>query len=281
MSLKAAALDAIRFTDEQCDALFAAILVDDSVDPHTELPVTIPLDYTERQLTECFCLCRQLWKTGVDQAELIDLMRKLARDRDLSPDDRLRFKHARAKYKHLRFAYALYDAKHRYPVVMNWVTTAMGHLQDAFKNGHAAAVWRQATLSRFFLTPAPHHLLMREVDSFTPSDGADFRRYVERQIGILRSVLDRPTVTGEQFHATRKIISRQVAFYGNLQTLWPSTDSYGILRSLAAINGLMGGMHDELVERRIAGTQDYRREQFALPEEIAQRLTALVMRYPR
>ena len=51
-------------------------------------------------------------------------------------------------------------------------------------------------------------------------------------------------------------------------------------RSLAAINGLMGTMHDALIEQRIAGTRDYHREPFALPDEIRRRLTMLAERYP-
>jgi hypothetical protein len=279
-TLDARALDAKRFSDAQCEALFEAVLIDDVLDPVTDLPDRITLDHDEEQLLDCFRICRQLWKTGVDHAELVELNRLLGRDHDLSPADRLRFKYTRAKFKHLRFAYALYGAKHRYPVILDWMTTAMGHLQDAFKNGEARAVKREVALAHAFLSRLPQALLTREIDNFAPTDTASFRRYVERQVVTLRGVLAKEQVTGHEFHATRKIISRQVSFYDSLRTIAPTEQSFRMSRALAAINGLMGDMHDTLIERRIAGTQDYHKEGFALPVEISGRLKALVERYP-
>lgn len=269
------------FTDEQCDALFAAVLVDDVVDAHTELPDVIDLDFSERQLSDCFVLCRQLWKRGVQRDALLALAVKLWRDRDLCPEDRLAFKYARAKFKHLRFAFALYDARHRYPRMLDWMTTAMGHLQDAFKNQRRAAVAREAALSRLFLAAGPQRLLANEIDRFTPSTTTEFRSYILKQVVRLRGMLSEDAVTGAQFHATRKIISRQVSFYDSLRTIEPSRQAFLMSRSLAAINGLMGEMHDELVEQRIAGTRDYHREPFPLPDEIRLRLANLVSRYPQ
>lgn len=281
MILDAQALDRLRFSGAQRDALFAAILIDDEVDPHTELPDAILLDYKESQLVDCFALSRDLWKTGVDQAELTEIVRTLKRDGDLGAEDRLRFKHIRAKFKHLRFAYALYDTHHRYPMMLNWITTAMGHLQDAMKNGRPGAISREAALSRFFLTGAPQYFLAREINRFSPSSGAGFRHYVETQVETLREVLAKPAVTGREFHETRKIVSRQVSFYNSLLALERSAEVFMITRAMSAINGLMGRMHDELVERRVAGAQDYHRESFALPGEIRHRLTTLVARYAR
>jgi hypothetical protein len=273
------ALDQRRFTDDQCDALFEAILVDDVVDPHTELPPTIRLDYHEDLLADCFRLSRQLWKTSVSHGALVELFHKLMRDRTLTPEDQLRFKHARAKLKNLRFAHALYDERHRYPVMMNWVTTAMGHLQDAFKNKQSSAVARQVMLSRFFLTALPQRVLTHEIDHLVPTSSAGFRHYTELQVARLRAVLAKEAVTGHEFHETRKIISRQVAFYNSLVTIAPSREDYMVSRSLIAINGLMGSMHDDLIEHRIAGTSDYYRDRFVLPEEIRQRLQTLVTRF--
>ncbi len=268
-----------RFTQAECDALFAAVLIDDEVDAHTDLPAVIRLDYDEQQLADCFAICRQLWQTGVDTEALQVLTGKLWRDRDLDAEDRLAFKYARAKFKHLRFAYALYDRRHRYPPILDWMTTALGHLQDAFKNGRAGAVAREAALCRLFLAAGPQRLLRRELDRFAPSDGASFRRYTLEQMGMVQAILARDTVTGAQFHATRKIFSRQVSFYDSLRTIEPTLEAYRMSRSLAAINGLMGEMHDELIAQKIAGTRDYHREPFPLPEEIRQRLRELAARY--
>ena len=279
MKGEARALHARRFTDEECDALFAAVLVDDVVDDHTELPDVIELDFSERQISDCFGICRQLWKSGVRRETLLKLAAKLWHDRDLGAEDRLAFKHARARFKHLRFAFALYDASHRYPLMLDWMTTAMGHLQDSFKNGRRAAVAREAALSRLFLAAGPQRFLAGEIDRFTPSSSAEFRRYILLQATGLRTVLARDVVTGAQFHATRKIISRQVSFYDSLRTIEPSHGAFLMSRSLAAINGLMGDMHDALIEQKIAGTRDYHREPFPLPDEIRRRLSELVARY--
>jgi hypothetical protein len=279
--LDAARLDAKRFSDAQCEALFAAVLVNDVVDPVTDLPETITLDHDPDHLLDCFRICRQLWKTGVDRDELRALTRRIGRDHDLDEAERLRFKYVRARFKHLRFAFALYGAKHRYPTILDWMTTAMGHLQDAFKNGHVGAIGREVLIARAFLSAPAQALLRREVDHFRPGGSRSFRAYVARQVAILHSVLARDRMTGHEFHETRKIISRQVSFYDSLRTIAPSEEAYRMSRALAAINGLMGAMHDELIQRRIAGTLDYHKQNFPLPAEIRDRLTALAACYAR
>ena len=279
MILSGRELDGPGFTAAQCEALFAAVLINDRVDAETRLPDAITLDHGAARLLDCFRLCRQLWKTGVDRRELIGLTRRLARDHDLGAADRLRFKYARAEFKQLRFAYALYDATHRYPWLLDYVTRTMGRLQDAYKHGQVKTVVRTARLLRFLLSPLPWFILRLRIGRLQPVSGAGFRAYVARQVGLLQAVLAHDQVTGAQFHATRKIVSRQVSFYDTLRTLEPSPEAYLMSRSLSAINGLMGAMHDELVERRKAGTQDYHRQSFSLPAEIRQRLAALAERY--
>jgi hypothetical protein len=278
--LDAGALDARNFSRAQLDAFFRAILINDRVDAETPPPDAVTLDFEPALLIDCYRLSRQLWKEGVDRGAMIALIDKLRRDRDLGPDDRLAFKYARARIKQVRFACALFGARHRYPTILDWMTTALGHLQDAFKTGNKAAVWREALLCRLFLASGPYALLRREIDRLRPATSAGFRVYLLGQIDNLRNMLARDTLTGAQFHATRKIISRQIAFYTALCTIQPSERNRRMARMLAAINGLMGGMHDELVERREAGTQDYHGDPFDLPDAIRARLTALVGLYP-
>jgi hypothetical protein len=274
------ALDARRFPTAQIDAFFNAILINDEIDAETPLPDAVALDFDPETLIDCYRLSRQLWEEGVDRTAMITLTARLRRDRDLGPKDRLAFKYARAKIKQFRFACALFGAQHRYPTILDWMTTALGHLQDAFKTGNRKAVWREALLCRLFLSRGPDALLRREVDRLRPATGAGFRRYILSQIDSMRAMLARDTLTGAQFHATRKIISRQIAFYCALGTIQPSERNHRMARVLAAINGLMGGMHDELIERREAGTQDYHGDHFDLPAEIRARLTTLVGLYP-
>jgi hypothetical protein len=278
--ITAAALDSRRFPTTQLDAFFDAILINDEVDAETPLPDTVTLDFDPELLIDCYRLSRQLWKDGVDRTAMITLTSRLRRNRDLGPQDRLAFKYARAKIKQVRFACALFGARHSYPTILDWMTTALGHLQDAFKTGQKAAVWREALLCRLFLAGGPYALLRREIDRLRPATGAGFRTYLLGQIDSLRTILARGRVTGAQFHATRKIISRQIAFYTALSTIQPSERNRRMTRVLAAINGLMGRVHDELIERREAGTLDYHEHQFDLPDDIRARLTAFVGLYP-
>lgn len=277
--LSRAALDARRFPSDQLEALFQAVLVDDMVDAKTALPDRITLEHDAALLADSFRICRQLWLEGVEPGELRALLDLLARDRDLGAADRLRFKHARAKLKHFRFACALYGAGHRYPPVTDWMTTTLGHLQDAFKNGQAGRVGRRVRMTRLLLASLPSALMRRERDrlDLTSSDG--FLAYLRREIAGLAGLLARADVTGAEFHAGRKIASRQVAFYDNMRIIRPSEEAFCMSRSLAAINGLMGDMHDRLIERRVAGVQDYHRERFGLPTDIRDRIGALIDRY--
>ncbi|MBC7153812.1 MAG: hypothetical protein H5U19_04210 [Rhodobacteraceae bacterium] len=280
MILKARDLDAEAFDAATLDALFDAILINDVVDDTTPLPDTITLDIDARHLIGCFRISRQLWKTSGYAADLADLLNRLAQNGDLDTGERLRFKHVRAKFKHLRFAHALYDRCHRYPVVLHWMTTAMGHLQDAIKARNARAIRREVAIVRAFLTWLPQRRITHEVNRLDAADSAGFHAYVMTQIGKLRGVLDHDAVTGAEFHATRKIISRQVSFYDDLRTIAPSDEAFAMSRALAAINGLMGQMHDDLIAEKIVGTRDYHRERFAFPDAIGTRLRALADRYP-
>jgi hypothetical protein len=275
----AKALDARRFSEAQCAALFDAVLIDDEVDAHTELPDRITLNHSPADLLDCYRLCRQFWQTGVDRDAMIARNALLLRDGDLGAEERLHFKYARARFKHLRFAHALYGDRHTYPVLLDWMTTTLGHLQDAFRAGLAGSVWREALLCRLFLARGPWRLLRREVDHLTPTTSAGFRDYVAREIATLEAIVSHGLLTGAQFHAARKIASRLVSFYDTLRTIAPSDEAFRMSRSLAAINGLMGAMHDGIIERRVAGTQDYHRDPFALPDEIRDRIAALVACY--
>ncbi|HMI21269.1 MAG TPA: hypothetical protein VK533_17185 [Sphingomonas sp.] len=280
ITLDASALDQRHFSRAQLDAFFDAILINDEVDAETPLPEAVAFDFEPILLIDCYRLSRQLWKEGVDRRAMIALTAKLRRDRDLGPEDRLAFKYARAKIKQVRFACALFGAHHSYPTILDWMTTALGHLQDAFKTGQRAAVWREALLCRLFLARGPYALLRRGIDRLRPATSAGFRAYLFDQIDGLRDILARGTLTGAQFHAARKVISRQIAFYTALDVIQPSERNHRMTRLLAAINGRMGRMHDELVDRREAGTLDYHGHHFDLPDDIRARLTALVSLYP-
>ncbi|CAH1386693.1 conserved hypothetical protein [Candidatus Nitrotoga sp. M5] len=272
-------LDEPLFSAEQCDALFAAVLVHDDIYSDARLPDVIHLDYSQEQLTQCYRICRQLWKDGVDREDLLAIINKIYRHRALSAEDQLAFRYLRAKIKHLRFAYAAFDERHRYPRMFHWMTAIMGNLQDAFKNKQHVSANRIAILVRFFLARLPYFLINKEIDKFQPSTNESFRQYVLDEIKFIHLNLAKKAITSKEFHEVRKVISRLVALYDNLKILYPSPYHVSISQYLSTINGLMGAMHDELIIKKFKKTQDYYADEFEMPVEIRQRLVALTEKY--
>ncbi|CAN5166528.1 hypothetical protein BH10PSE12_BH10PSE12_25010 [soil metagenome] len=273
------ALSAHAYSRATLDALFQAILVDDDVDETTQLPTHITLDYDQSILIEAYCLSRQLWTETDHRQILIELVERLQGAGDLDAEDRRAYKHARAKLKHLRFACALFSAAHAYPTMLDHFTVVLGQLQDAFRVGARNRISFRVRLCRLTLSALPQALIRREHDRLRPATSAGFRDYVAREIHALKAMLDSPMITGADFHAMRKIVSRMVAFYNILLALRPHAEAYQMSRFLAAINGLMGSEHDRLIERRIAGKQDYHRAAIGLSPDIRRRITELVARY--
>jgi hypothetical protein len=272
-------LDSDPFSQQQCDALFAAVLIHDDLYPAATLPGPIHLDYSPDQFIQSYKICRQLWKTGIDRAQLAHIINKLARDHTLGSDGQLIFKHIRARYKHLHFACMTCDQRHAYPLGLHWITGLMGEVQDAFRNHHPAAVGRFAHLSQIFLMRIPTAIIDREVDTFYPSSTVSFQKHVLDQIARVRSAIATPDMTGRQFHELRKVISRQVAFYDNVKTLYPSPYHDEVSHYFSTVNGLMGSFHDTLIASRIAKTRNYNKDKFAMPGEIRERLTVIVGAY--
>ena len=280
MMLGSRELDGEPFPAERLDALYAAIRVNDVIDEHAPPPATVRLDYDRDWLIDGFRLSRQLWREGFDRADLIDMARDIGAGGGVEPATAARFKDVRAKFKHLRFAFVLYAADHRCPVAFKALTTIMGQVQDAARNGRRRAAARQAALLRLSLNHLPQALLAREVDRLVPSSPADFRSFVLDQIGSLRAMLGAATITGHRFHAARKVVSRQVSFHDDMRIIHPDPAHDAMARYLATINGLMGRFHDDLVRRHTLGELDYANASFALPPAIAQRLAALASLYP-
>jgi len=272
-------LDDPLFSAEQCDALFAAVLAHDDIYPDAKLPEAIHLDYSQEQLTQCYRICRQLWKDGVDRKDLIEIIKKIYRHHALSTEDQLSFRYLRAKIKHLRFAYAAFDERHRYPCMFHWMTAIMGNLQDAFKNNQYTNVKSIAILVLFFLSRLPYFLINREIDQFQPSTNKSFHQYVLDEISFIRLNLAKKAITSKEFHEVRKVISRLVALYDNLKILYSSPYHVSISQYLSTINGLMGTMHDELIIKKFKKTQNYYADAFEMPVEIRERLFALTERY--
>jgi hypothetical protein len=269
----------VTFTPVQCEALFAALLVHDDLYPETSLPDSIPLDYTQEQLSQCYLISQQLWHEGISRKALCEITDKICKQGKLNEQDQYTYYCMRAKIKHLRFAYVMFDEKHRYPRVFHWMTAAMGHLQDVLKNPQQSSVWFEAFLVRLFLSKPLYSIAIKEISGFKPSTAESFQQYIWNEINTIRLYLDQDKVTSHEFHAMRIVISRQVSFYDNLKTLYPSDFHQTISKLFSTLNGLMGNFHDELIVRKFNKTQDYYKDTFIIPEEIRLRLKALTEKY--
>ncbi|RYE42246.1 MAG: hypothetical protein EOP21_08325 [Hyphomicrobiales bacterium] len=267
------------FSPEVLGALFEAVEMDDVVDPVVSLPDTIPTACDQDEMRRCLALCIQFWREGAIRADLKTLVNALLWTGDLPPKDRRRYKLIRARYKHLRFALVLYGTQHRAPALFRATVVAMGHLQDAYRNNRRSAVLGYALALRVLMTRAIWWAVHREVARVRIDDAAGFHDYRRGEIARLDQWLADPSLTAHRFHAMRKIVSRLVSFYDTRRCIEPDNCSLRMSRYLSAINGLMGEMHDDLVERAMVGQQDYYRDALVLPSDIHKRLRALTKAY--
>lgn len=277
--LRRAALEAAPYPPVVLAALVAAIEVNDLIDLDAPPPVSVRVDNSAERLIAGFRLSRQLWREGVDRAALIALADRVRRDGALDDDARAWMKQVRARFKHLRFAFYLYTDAHRSPAMLSLVTLILGELQDALRVKGAREVRRRALQLRLLLAGPLWRRLEREIDRLAASDAASFRRFTHDQIASLRPLLASPTVTAHGFHLGRKVVSRQVSFHDDMRVLYGEADHIATARWLATLNGLMGAAHDDLVAGHASGGFDYRRERFALPDDIRHRLHALIALY--
>ncbi|HEY0270572.1 MAG TPA: hypothetical protein VGC10_06255 [Sphingomonas sp.] len=255
-------------------ALFAAILAHDTIHPQADLPAALHLDYDADQLARCFHLSRRLWETPGDTRRLRAIVATIIRTGRVAEDQKTAFKHIRARYKQLRFAYVIFDDRHRYPRALDGVTKLMSHVQDALVLGRRRAVRGYAIALRILLGGAFSAIVARELAGFRPTTARGFQEYVRRDIARGREAVARGRMTGSQFHATRKIISRQAALYDCLRVLYPSAYHDRIARYISTINGLMGAAHDDIVARTPPRSHGYETEQVEVPERITVMLTA-------
>ena len=267
------------FSSEQCDALFAAVLVHDELYPEAVLPDSIHLDYTQEQLSQCYQICQQLWQDGPNRQALSQMVDKIYNQGKLNEQDQYEYYCMRAKIKHLRFAYIMFDKSHRYPRVFHLMTAVMGHLQDVLKNAEHSSVWAAALLVRLFLSKSLYAIAVREIEGFKPSTVDSFRQYIKNEINFIRLNLAKDKITSHEFHDMRKVISRQVAMYDNFKTLYPSAYHQSISQCVSTLNGLMGSLHDELIAKKFNKTQDYYKDTFVMPEEIRLRLKEYSEKY--
>lgn len=252
------------FPLEASERLFVAIEEDDVVDAQVSLPPTIALSCTTEIIHDNYALCLQFWLNGVDRQELLRLVRKQAKGDELTADERKQFKYMRARYKHLRFAQRLYLKKH----------------QDGFRNGKKNIVSYYGNLLRIYLSSPVWSLVNYSLRHSQLESVSSFIAYRQKQMHTLKEIIAKPRLTGREFHDVRKIISQQVSYYDTLRSLDPENkEALQISRFLAAINGLMGDKHDDMVADDMENRQSYDAP-VALDSDIRQRLELLISRFP-
>lgn len=263
------------FTKEQCAALLGAIAVHDTVDLAAELPATINLDFDPALLERCYWLNVQLWRE-IEPGALARLAGRLARGRTLDAADTEALKDVRARAKQLRFARAMFAADHAYPPLLDRLTRLMGQAQDAMRTGRRLGAMVRGALLRIMATRVGSAAIMREATRFAATTPQALRAHITAETETVRQMLGRAAVTDKAFHEARKVVSRLVALYDMLKVLAPTHDFRAIDRYLGTINGLMGGMHDRMVERKAFSRRDYHHAVAPLPPEVAERLARLV-----
>ena len=268
-----------KFPAETLRRLFDAVDVDDIVDAHVALPDPIVLAGPEESIRQCYALCLQFWEDGFTREDALRLVEKLLRNEGLSADERLEFKHIRARYKHLRFAQRLYSKHHRSDFLFDLTTRVFGKLQDAFRSGRRSGIVRHGFMLRVLLSKPVWWVVRRSMENTRLTSEAELIAFQKTEIQGLRKAMADTAFAGHEFHTVRKNISMQVSFYDTLRTLGPNDHAVRMSRFLAAINGLMGSRHDEMVAEAHSGQRDYDTPA-PLAGDIRSRLDTLIAGYP-
>lgn len=281
-SRKASSRHNPAFPQSMFNTVFEHILLDDVPHPTTPLPKDVLPLCTAQEVTEGYNLCWQLLEDGVDRKAFRRLILKIAFSGQADEEERLAFKYERAKFKHMRFACANFTRKHRYPLLLHIVTIIMGDMQDAFKNHQRRATLILGLILWVALSPAYYWLIAAPLTSWREDSAAGIQAYQKRENARLAKMVAKlEATTGHEFHVVRKIISRRVAFNDTLRTIRPSHELNQLSEYLATINGMMGDLHDHLIEKKLDGTQNYKRDRFQSPQEIPQRIRAFLSRSPQ
>jgi hypothetical protein len=268
-----------KFPAETLRRLFDAVDVDDIVDAHVALPDPIVLACPEESIQQCYALCLQFWEDGFTQEDALRLVAKLLRNEGLNVDERLEFKHIRARYKHLRFAQRLYSKRHRSDFLFDLTTRVLGKLQDAFRSGRRSRIVRNGLILRLLLSKPLWSMVQRSMENTSLTNEAELIAFQKVTMRDLKKAMERTHFAGRQFHTVRKIVSMQVSFYDTLRTLGPNDHAFRMSRFLAAINGLMGSRHDEMIAEALSGRRHYDTPA-PLATETRSRLETLIAHYP-
>ncbi|QHI96252.1 hypothetical protein GT348_08465 [Aristophania vespae] len=267
-------LEKTIFPQKTLDTVFEHVLLDDVINLNASLSdEVIEADYTAEEIEASYDLCWQLLERGVDFEQFRSLIAKIAFTGSATEEERLAFKYARARFKHMRFACNNFDKRHRYPKLFHKVIILMGKMQDAFKNTQRFATLIYGLILWLILSPSCYWLIARELTDFRAESPAGLRAYHRRENQKLEKLFKKQNkLAAHDFHLMRKIISRRVAFNDTLRTIRPSPKLDRFSAYLATMNGIMGDMHDELVEKRYVDKQGYYKNSVPFPGDLAERI---------
>ncbi len=265
-------LDFPQATQAQLAALTQNILDNDEINLEAYCPANLVPDFTEEELADCYRLAWQLLTSGMSISSTRRLVLSIAIRRSATPEQALSFKLMRARFKKMRFACANYSEQHSPPERLHSITRLMGVFQDAYKSGQNLRTFWCRLRTNFF--EELREILVKAGLSTVGS----FQRYIATEDQhLVAAVQENTPLTARRFHELRKIISRRIALNDTRRALHPTPEFDAVSRFLATINGLMGGMHDDLVLKKTRNELDYDNELFKLPDEIANRIRAWVM----
>ena len=259
----------------ELDQLAEAIRTHDLVDLSTLALSTVLIPMDEAILQRCYSLCFHLWNE-CDLVQLGNLATHLVSSGTLAPKDLDKFKEVRARAKQLRFIYAMLGSGHLYPPRLDRLTRIMGKVQDAVKHRRPLSTLVRAVLLRALLSRTACSRLHQELRRFTPATLREVSANIITQASYLEHLCKISEVTDEEFHKGRKVVSRLVALSDVLIVLAPSYKQQITKRFLATLNGLMGGLHDTMAERKAVDRSRYRTARTPIPEEIRSRMEVLV-----
>lgn len=270
--------NSVVFPKATQEAFFAAVLVNDVVDAELVPPTSVPLLPPADGLAAYTGLCRQQWAEGLDRTALVRVCAAAMAGRPIEARTLAAFKHVRARFKQLRYAYALCDRRPNGLALLNRATVTMGQLQDAYRHRQTGQLLLRGAQLRLLLTAPANAWMAREAAGLVLIGPDAFATRLARDLDGLARLGGGP-ITGSAFHAARKVVSRHNSFWTAMTVLYPSPTHHRLFRWMSAINGAMGAFHDGLVERRATDPASYR-DSFALPSDIAERL-GVVARLPR
>lgn len=270
-----------KFSPEVIERLFTAVEEDDVVDSHASLPQIVDLQCSQEVIKHNYALCLQFWEDGVTRKDLLRLILNQLKNGELSEKEQKQYKYIRARYKHLRFAQQLYRKKHQSGFLFSKMTVFLGRFQDGFRNKQKDIITFYGKVLRVYHLNAPVWMFVHCSLRHSQLDTADgFILYCQEQMKTLQKLVAKPQLTGEEFHDVRKIISQLVSYYDTLRTINPNNqDALQISRFLAAINGLMGDRHDEMVADDMENLKSYDAPS-VLDCDLRARLELLLSRYP-